>query len=178
MAISIVVGTTNKAKIDAVAEILREYPHLKEASVTGMKTETGVSEQPKSLDETVRGAINRARAAFVGCTYSFGIESGLMEVPQTKSGYMDVCACAIYDGKETHLGLSSAWEFHDPKIMDLVITDGMDLSQAANHAGLTNNPKIGSEEGVISLLTNGKLDRKEYTKQALRMALIHIDILV
>lgn len=71
---------------------------------------SSVSNQPKSLDETVRGAMNRALGSFVDCSYSFGIESGLMAVPNTKSGFMDVCVCAIYDGTEYHIGLSSAWE--------------------------------------------------------------------
>jgi non-canonical (house-cleaning) NTP pyrophosphatase len=98
-----------------------------------------------------------------------------MEVPDTKSGYMDVCVCAIYDGKEFHLGLSSGWEFPDKKITELMIKDGLDMSQAINKAGLTKDPKIGSSEGAIGILTRGRLTRKEYTKQALRTALIHLD---
>lgn len=171
------IGTTNKAKIEAVCEILKEYPHLSAAEVAGVQTDSGVSDQPKSLDETIEGAMNRARTAKGDAEYGLGIESGLMAVPNSKSGYMDVCACMIYDGKEFHLGLSSAWEFPDPNVTKLMLEKGMDMSQAANHVGLTNNPAIGSAEGVISLLTNGKIDRKEYTKQALRMALIHIDVL-
>ncbi len=171
----ITVGTTNKAKLDAVVEILKEYPHLAQAEVSAVKTASGVSDQPKSLAETVDGAINRARAAFAECDFSIGIESGLMEVPKTKSGYMDVCACAIYDGKEFHIGLSSAWEFPDPKVTALMVDKGMDMSQAINHAGLTSNAAIGAAEGAIGIMTKGRMDRKEYTKQALRTALIHLE---
>jgi inosine/xanthosine triphosphatase len=170
-----VVGSTNTAKIDAVAEILKEYPHLAHTEVRGTKTDSGVSDQPKSLEETVQGAMNRARAARGDAEYGVGIESGLMQVPSTKSGYMDVCACAIFDGKEFHLGLSSAWEFPDPKIMRHMLEDGMDMSQAINHVGLTKNPHIGAAEGAIGILTKGRIDRKEYSKQALRMALIHLE---
>lgn len=169
------VGSENKAKVQAVAEILAEYPHLAHAEVRGVKTHSGVSDQPKSLDETVEGAMNRARGAFQDCQYSVGIESGLIHVPKTKSGYMDVCAAAIYDGKEFHLGLSSAWEFPDKEIIRSMIDEGLDMSQAINKAGLTKNPSIGSEEGAIGILTKGRVDRKEYTKQALRMALIHLE---
>lgn len=169
------VGTTNAAKLGAVREILAEYPHLKEAAVESVKTESGVADQPKSLEETIRGAMNRARAAKGESTYGVGIESGLMEVPYTKGGYMDVCACAIFDGHEFHLGLSSAWEFPDPKITQTIMSGTMDMSQAINHHGLTTNPGIGAAEGAIGILTKGRVNRKEYTKQALRMALIHID---
>lgn len=169
------VGTTNKAKIAAVDEILKEYPHLSEATVSGVKTESGVSDQPKSLEETIRGAMNRAESAKGDADYGIGIESGLMEVPFTKGGFMDICACAIRDGDEFHIGLSSAWEFPDPAITDLIIKGNMNMSEAVNQAGLTTNAAIGAAEGAIGILTKGRVDRKEYSKQALRMALIHID---
>ena len=88
---------------------------------------------------------------------------------------MNVCAAAIYDGSETHFGLSSGFETPDREIMRLVVEDGFSLDKAANQAGLTTDPKIGSNEGVSGILTKGKVTRKEYTKQALRTALIHID---
>src|ERR1035437_7657465 len=115
------VGSKNKAKLEAVIEIIKDYPHLKNGEVEGVEILSGVNDQPKSLEETIKGAIGRAKKSFKDCTYSIGIESGLMQVPKTKSGYMDVCVCAIYDGKECHLGLSSAWEFPDPTVMDLMV---------------------------------------------------------
>ncbi len=169
------VGSQNKAKVAAVAEIIKEYSHLVDAVVEGLGTESGVSNQPKSLDETITGAKNRAHGAFDVCDYAIGIESGLMHVPQSKSGYMDVCVCAIYDGKEYHIGLSSAWEFPDPSVTDLMVKDGLDMSEAINKKGYTKSATIGSEEGAIGILTKGRIDRKEYTKQALRMALIHLE---
>jgi inosine/xanthosine triphosphatase len=171
----IAVGSKNPAKVEAVREILQDYPHLKDAEVTGIEVPSGVSDQPLSLEEITTGAMNRAKAAFSDCDYSIGIEAGFMKVPNSKSGYMNMCAVAIDDGKETHLGLSSGFETPDREIMRLVIEDGFPLDKAANQTGLTHDPKIGSGEGVSGLLTRGKVTRKEYTKQALRTALIHID---
>lgn len=170
------VGSQNPAKVAAVTEVLLEYPHLSHAKVLGRGTGSGVSNQPKSIEETIKGATNRARNCFDGATYSIGLESGLMKVPETKSGYMDVCVCAIYDGTEFHLGLSSAWEFPNVSIMNLMLKEGLDMSQAINKAGMTKNEAIGDAEGAIGILTKGRLNRKEYTKQALRTALIHLDI--
>ena len=173
---NIAVGSKNKAKVDAVREILQDYPHLAGAQVAGFDVSSGVSDQPKSIEETVNGATNRARVAFEKCErcdYAFGLESGLMKIPETKTGYMDVCACAIYDGKEFHLGLSSAWEHRG--IFEIVIKEGLDISAATNKLGLTKNPEIGAAEGAIGILTKGHLNRKEYTKQALRTALIHLE---
>lgn len=172
----IVVGSKNKVKVGAVEEILKEYPHLADAEVRGVETDSGVSAQPKSLDETMRGAMSRAKGAFGdGADYGIGLESGLMHVPLAKTGYMDVCVCAIYDGKEFYFGLSSAWEFPDKSVTKLMIEKGLDMSEAINRTGLTKNPRIGSEEGAIGILTKGRLTRKEYTKEALRAALIHLE---
>ncbi|RJQ35382.1 DUF84 family protein [Candidatus Parcubacteria bacterium] len=171
----IAVGSTNAAKVAAVKEILADYPHLKDAEIVPLKTESGVADQPLSLKETIEGAINRAKSIFEGNDYSLGIESGLMEVPYTRGGYMDVCAAVIYDGSEFHIGLSSAWEFPDTRITTLMIEGGKNMSEAINEVGLTQNPDIGAAEGAIGIMTKGRVDRKEYTKQALRMALIHID---
>ena len=56
-----------------------------------------------------------------------------------------------------------------------MLEEGLDMSEAINKMGLTNNPNIGAAEGAIGILTKGRVDRKEYTKQALRMAFIHLE---
>jgi len=168
------VASMNPVKVEAVREVLKNYSDLKNYEVVGIETNSGVSEQPKSLEETVQGAINRAMAVFNKCAYSFGIESGLMIVPQTKTGSMDFCACAIYDGKSYHLGLSCAFEF-PTKVIQMIHEDGIDANEAFYRLGLTPNRKIGSSEGAIGMLTKGRMSRKDYTKQAIQMALIHLE---
>lgn len=169
------VGSVNKVKVAAVQELLQDYPHLKAAEIESFEISSGVADQPKSLAETVQGAMNRAQGVFQDCTYGIGIESGLMHVPKTKSGYMDVCVCAIYDGSEFHLGLSSGWEA-PKKVMHHMLTEGLDMNQAALKAGFTDNPNVGSAEGLVGVMTKGRLTRKEYTKEALRTALIHLEV--
>jgi inosine/xanthosine triphosphatase len=171
----VAVGTKNQVKLDAVEEILRDYTHLADALIEAREVTSDVADQPLSLEETVRGARNRAKNAFGDCDYAIGIESGLMEVPYTKSGYMDICVAAIHDGTDTFLGISSAWEFKDPEIARLMHEEGLNMTEACNKVGLANDPKLGAGQGAIGVVTKGRVDRKEYTKQALRMALIHID---
>ena len=168
------IGSRNSAKIEALKEIIQDYPYLKDAEVIAVDVLSEVGDQPKSLEDTIQGAMNRAKNAFQDCIYSFGIESGLMAVPKTKTGFMDVCVCAIFDGKEYHLGLSSAWEA-PKRIAEYILKEGLDMNEAAYKAGLTENPKIGSAEGLVGIMTKGRLTRKEYTKEAIRMALIHVD---
>lgn len=171
----IVVGSKNPAKLAAVRELLQEYPHLKDADVVGSEVASGVSEQPKSLEETVLGAVTRASNAFSECDFAIGIEAGFMQVPHTKSGHLNVTAVAIDDGTTIHLGLSSAFETPNIEIMRLVAEEGMTFDQAAHAAGLTEDQHIGKGEGIIGIITKGRLSRKAYVQEALRTALIHID---
>lgn len=168
------VGSKNKIKVEAVKEALSDYDFLSKAKITGVEAPSKVSEQPKSMNETIQGAMNRSSNAFSDCQYSFGLESGLMKVSHTKTGYMDFCVCAIFDGKNHHLGLSSAFEY-PLEVTRLVIKKGLDINQAFYKTGLTKDPKIGSSKGAIGILTKGRLLRKDYIKQAITMALIHLE---
>lgn len=168
------VGSKNNIKIEAVKEVIRDYDFLSNAEVVSINVNSKVSEQPKSIDETIRGAMNRAKNAFKDCEYSFGLEDGLMQIPNTKTNYMNICACAIYDSRNYHIGLSSAFEY-PLNIIKLVFEKSLDINQAFYSAGLTKNQKVGYAEGAIGILTHGRLLRKNYTKQAIMMALIHIE---
>lgn len=169
----IVVGSANQVKVNAVRELLGDYPFLAGASVRGLEVPSEVSAQPMSLEETVRGAMNRARNAFADCDLSIGIESGLMPVPYSKTGHMAVCAGVVHDGREYHLGISSLFEC--PKDVTDMITAGVPMAEAFHRCGYTTNPKLAASEGVIGVLTKGRIDRKQYTMQALRMAFIHLE---
>jgi inosine/xanthosine triphosphatase len=168
------VGTKNEAKIGAVREALSLYDMLRDALVEGTEVVSGVADQPTSLEEITKGAVARAKAAFQGCDYSIGLESGLMSVPQTKAGYMAVAVCAIFDGVDVHLGLSSGFE--PPKeVVRLVFEEGHNLGSASKIAGLTPKEELGKHEGLIGILTKGRVDRKEQVKQAIITAMLHID---
>ncbi len=168
------IGSKNPVKVNAVKETLLEYPLFSEAEVTGVGVESGVSDQPKSIQETIQGAKNRALACFNDCDYSVGHESGLIEVPETKTGFMNTDFCVIYDGKEFHVGSAPLFEYPIEAI-NLVIEKGLDIIQAFKHMGLDKEGDLGSKGGAISVLTNKRLDRKECTKIATRMALIHLE---
>lgn len=168
------VGSKNKTKVNAVAEILRDYAMFEDAEVVGVDVKIEQFGHPKSLDETVSGAVDRAKQAFKGNDYGFGIESGLMKVPQTKSGYMEVAVCAIYDGEQIHMGLSQAYEW-PKKVIEAIVKLGMDGSQAMKAAGLTQHEKLGEHEGFVGVFTKGRSNRTEYNKAAVVMALMHLE---
>ena len=170
----VTVGSMNPVKIRAVESALAAHESFYAVKVIGITVLSGVSPQPTSLEETVRGAVNRAEKAFQNCEYSVGLEDGLFAVPYTPTGFMNVCACAISDGQQVHLGLSSAFSY-PPDVLRYVFKEKMEVGQAFHKAGLTTNPALGSAEGAIGVLTKGKLSRKEYTKQAVLMALVSVE---
>lgn len=168
------VGSKNRTKINAVKELLLDYPMFENAEVIGVDVKVEEFGHPKSLDETVAGAVDRAKQSYLNNDYGFGIEGGLMVVPQTKSGYMEVAVCAIFDGKQIHLGLSEACEW--PKLaIDAILNKGMDGSQAMKAVGLTSHEKLGEHEGLISILTKGRMNRTTFNKSAVKMALLHLE---
>ena len=160
------VASLNKNKINAVREVFPSY------EVRGISCKSGVREQPIGLSEIIEGAVSRAKAVFGNSEYSVGIEDGIAEVPETRSGYMNFCACAIYDGERIYLGLGPAFEY-PPECTRRVVDEGITISEA--FIPITEKPDIGYEEGIIGWLTNGKISRKDYTKPAVEMARIQLD---
>lgn len=172
----IAVGSTNQAKVLAVKEVLLDSVRFSKAQVIECSVGSDISDQPISLQETIQGAKNRAKNAFekCDCKYSFGIESGLMEALGTYSGYLHVSVCCIYDGINYHTGLSTGFEV-PPQILELILNKKTELSQACLLSGISNNKKIGSTEGLIGVLTKGKIDRKEYSKQCVIAAVLQLE---
>ncbi len=51
-----------------------------------------------------------------------------------------------------------------------LLQKGLDLEQACIELGITSNQQLGRSEGLIGILSAGRLTRKEYTKQAVMTA--------
>jgi len=169
----VTVGSANKTKVDAVRAAMKEYEQFADAEVVALPVQIDEFGHPKNLEDVVAGAMDRAKQAFQECQYSVGIEGGLMTVPQTKTGFMEVAVCAIYDGAQYYLGLSPACEW--PKAaLHGILHKGLDGSQALRDAGFTDHPKLGTDNGLIAMLTNGRMDRTAYNKIAVQMALIQL----
>lgn len=173
----IAIGSTNKVKVQAVEEVVQHYPMLAGATFFSYPVSSEVPEQPNGLAEIIQGAKNRAKHAFaacVGCNYSFGMESGIFEAPGSQTGFLEATICCIYDGSHDYIGLSCGFEI-PPSILEHILHRDMDLNQACYHSGLSSNASLGSAEGMIGLLTKGRITRKEYTKQCVMTALIQLE---
>jgi inosine/xanthosine triphosphatase len=173
----IAIGSTNQAKVQALAEVIREYPILATAQIMPLSTPSKVSDQPLSLSETIDGAKNRASGVFhacSGCTYGFGIESGMIEAPGTQTGFFCVTVCSIYNGSDFHMGMSTGFEVPSA-ILKLMLEKKIDMTQACLEAGISQNALLVAEEGLIGILTSGRIDRKHYTKECIITALTQLE---
>lgn len=170
------VGSKNKLKLEAVKDTLRLYPKLfLRPKVEGIEVSVPEFGHPKNIKETIKGAVTRAEKAFEDCDYSFGIEGGLIEVPLSKSGFMETNVCAIFDGKKVYLGLGPSFEW-PPKVTKLITLGKADASRAFKQLGYTQHEKLGAVEGGITgFLTNGRLTREDFIKYSIIMALIRLE---
>ena len=170
------VGSKNQTKINGVKEAVALYPNLfKNPEVCGIDVNVELYGHPKNLEETIGGAIKRAKDAFKDCDYSFGVEGGLMEVPFTKGGFMEVGACAVYNGSEIYLGLSPAFEW-PIEVTKLITENKADASLAFKQLGFAKDEKLGAAKGgIVGYLTNDRLTRESFTKYSIIMALIRLE---
>lgn len=94
------VGSKNQTKVQAVREAVKLYPKLfPNSKIVDMDVDIDKFGHPKDIHETVEGAVERAKKTFKNCSYSIGIESGLIEIPYTRSGLMEISVCAVFDEK-------------------------------------------------------------------------------
>lgn len=164
------IGSKNPNKFNAVKESFLMFEKFQGAAFESRASKSGVSDQPVGYVETITGAKNRAFNAFINCDISVGLESGLVEIPLTKTGYMNLTVCSIFDGENHSIGTGPAFELPE-KITQLVIENGLELDEAILKSGFSDNPRIGYSEGIIGILTKGVVTRKDYMIPSVSMAM-------
>ncbi len=169
MPLKVAVGSKNPVKVEGVR---RAYEFLNiEAEVFPVEVSSGVSRQPRSLEETVKGALNRALNALkaTDADQGVGVESGLMHIPYVNK-IADVTVAVIADRDlKISIGLSPGFEIPPPYVRRLY---GEDVELEEIVASVTGDPNIGEKGGFISFLTYGKYERVELVRQAVIMALV------
>lgn len=170
--ITVAVGSRNPVKVKAVETVFSKFFHR--VSVISVDVRTSVFPQPIGLDETIRGALERAFHAIQlvkDADYGVGIEAGLMDFKHAITGYLDLQVCAIVDRSERFtLGTSSAFEF-PPEVVGKVIRGEARESEEVFEE-ITGIKDIGSKTGAIGFLTKGEVTRLDLTVQSVIAALV------
>lgn len=163
---NIVVASKNPVKINAVD--LGFSTFYNPLQVLGVSVDSGVSNQPGSDEETLKGALIRAqnaRKGFSDADYWVGIEGGL----QMRNSQTEAFAWVVILSEDKQ-GKARTTTFQLPgKVADL-IAKGYELGKANDILFEQENSK--QKTGAIGLLTENKISRTMLYKQAVELALV------
>lgn len=157
----IAIGSENPTKINAVKKAIQAiYP---DAQVLPFPANSGVSEQPRSLEETLQGALNRATHTLNTLTpdLAIGLENGLNFTPQ---GTFMIGWCVIID-KNNIQGLSQPPALLLPKTIAKALKENPDLTPKNIQEHFQNH------QGMVDYLTKQLVHREEGWEIAIRYAL-------
>ena len=165
----VAVGSANPVKLAAARAVLADLaPH---ASVEGIEVASGVPDQPWGDEETIRGALARARAALAaaGADLAVGFEGGVVE---DANGAVRTCAWAAVvaaDGRES-VGGSLAMPL--PPAVVRALRAGTELGHAID--ALTGESDTKHRGGAVAVLTAGRIDRRAAYEVILTYAMARV----
>lgn len=151
----VVVGSTNPVKIGAVRAVIgRVAP---QARVEGLALDSTVAAQPWGDDETIRGALARARGALAlgGGELGVGIEGGVVE---SADGTLRTCAWAAVVTRDGREGTGGSLAMPLPPVVAADIRKGLELGHAIDRLTGGHDTKKGA--GAVGVLTAGAIDRQ------------------
>ncbi|MEJ8544020.1 DUF84 family protein [Brevibacillus borstelensis] len=157
-------GTKNEAKAKAVLMATGCEPLC-------MSVSSGISGQPLSEEETVRGAINRAKAARIQAGEGYvglGLEGGLaFDGVHTHQWYL-ISICAAWNGEQLFIGKGLAFPIPNAAV-ERIKREGIELSTVIDEwSGTSGSNHRG---GAYGLLTEGFIQRAEVFRDAVVAAL-------
>ena len=165
----IYIGSANPVKIACTKKGFEEvFREISGYEFIGVSIPSGVSDQPMTNEETLNGAENRAknlRLRYPDGDYFVGIEGGI----QKKQQEMEAFAWVVILNKHMTGKAQTATFQLPPKIVEL-INQGIELGHADDMVFKRKNSKQGN--GAVGILTNNVIDRVEYYRHAVILALI------
>ena len=163
----VAVGSENPVKLQAVASAFKKVWPGKTWKVEGVKVVSGVSDQPMSDEESIRGAKNRAKRSIkaVKADFGVGLEGGVHKIGKK---WFD-CGWIVVVDKKGRMGIGSSARMETPQIMIKMVKKGMELGDVGDK--LFNRKNSKQAEGHFGLMTNGVVTRKDGYTQAVVFAL-------
>ena len=164
----IVMASLNPVKTNAVMQGFQRMFPEESFEITSVNVPSGVSDQPMSDEETLRGAANRSLQASVvvpAADYWVGIEGGVYELENRLHAFAWIVIKA--DGL---LGKSRTATFELPKVIRDLVHNGVELGEADDIVFNRQNSK--QTNGAIGILTQDVIDRTSYYEHAVVLALV------
>ena len=164
----IVIASNNPVKATATLNGFQKMFPDEKFEIKTISVSSGVNDQPKTDEETLRGAYNRVENAAkleTKADYWVGIEGGIEET----NGEMAAFAWVVIKSK-TLTGKSRSGTFFLPKNIAAMIRDGKEMGIANDILFNRKNSKQNS--GAIGILTNDVVDRSQLYEHAIILALV------
>lgn len=155
----IIVGSKNRTKVLAVKNT---FP---DATVIAKDLPSQVSAQPFGEEETLQGAVNRAKAAqqYNPSTYGIGLEGGVY----TLEDELFLCSWGVLATPNGRIYKASGARIELPQEFLRPLKEGVELSELMN--AYTKRHDIRHHEGAIGIFTQNLLRREEMFRQVVQL---------
>ena len=149
----IAIGSKNPAKVNAVKDAFRDY----NVDIIAVDAASGVSEQPMTDEETIKGAINRALEAAekAGASIGIGLEGG---VQQTAQGLL-LCNWGALTATGFEPIIAGGARLQLPEEVAEKVLAGNELGPVMDE--YANKQNVRKNEGAVGIFTNGQVNRSE-----------------
>jgi inosine/xanthosine triphosphatase len=149
----IIIGSNNPAKVAAVKNAF----HYQQTEFLSLDIPSGVSEQPFSDEETIKGAINRAVGALKmgNGEIGIGLEGGVHE---TTHGLL-LCNWGALAAKDIEPIIAGGARFLLPEEIADRLRAGEELGPVMD--GYAKKENVRKNEGAVGIFTNGLINRSE-----------------
>lgn len=147
-----VVGSQNPVKAAAVETALERY----QLTVSAVAVDSGVSEQPSSVEETITGAKTRAKRALAAESgdYGVGLEGG---VARFDGELYLIMWAAVTDGDKMNCGSGPSLQL--PSVVSNRLEAGRELGPVVDD--LLGTKDIARAGGAAGAFTDGLIDREQ-----------------
>lgn len=150
-----IIGSMNQAKVAATKQVIQEYyPNAKVQQIT---SDSGVPAQPIGDEETIKGAINRAKDVRKNNPSAFGIglEGGVRKLGDT----LYICNWGALSTPEGHMITAGGAQIPLPAEIAIEIAEGKELGPVIELYFNDNN--LRQKEGAMGMFTAGAMTRVE-----------------
>ena len=165
----VLIASHNPVKIRAVKSAFSlHFPGTK-INFMAHGAESGVSGQPRSDEETRRGARNRAadtRSHYPLADFWVGLEGGI----EPRDGRLMAFAWMVVMANNGQIGEARTVTLPLPPAVMTLVDQGLELGEANDQVFSTSNSK--QHGGAYGLLTNDLYTRESVYTEALVMALV------
>lgn len=165
----VVISTINPVKINATKNAFEKMFPRQKIIIETVKVMSGVSDQPITESETLKGATMRAKNALKvkpDFDFAIGIEGGVEE----RLHGMEAFAWVVVISRDGKIGRGRTGTFFLPGKVVAFIKQGKELGEADDIVFKGKNTK--QKNGAVGILTGNAIDRTKYYTFAVIMALI------